>query len=281
MAKFDYTKGFICPIHIVPVVRDPVDAHQRIVVHARASQSFSFGHFNCPEGELLCRSRNGNACHQIEGTVVQVSCTACRKLLDRWSRDAIDSRCVGFSFERDLITRAVAAKSTLFASELLGVNNNWLKRNGVIKIDLSSARFGDGLDPIRVALKKHPYGTVIEKVESSRTWGVITPAQDAEKSLLERKIGESIRGNTRVTEMRQNHTLKLTKDEKTELQKLGGSKWIRAQIANPPQMVVAMDLVSDPKDQTTLRATDAEWDALLALGGAPWLRTVIRSVSAG
>jgi hypothetical protein len=175
----------------------------------------------------------------------------------------------------------VAAKSTLFASELLGVNNNWLKRNGVIKIDLSSARFGDGLDTIRVALKKHPYGTVIEKVESSRTWRVITPAQDAEKSLLERKIGESIRGNTRVTEMRQNHTLKLTKDEKTELQKLGGSKWIRAQIANPPQMAVAMDLVSDPKDQITLRATDAEWDALLTLGGAPWLRTVIRLVSAG
>lgn len=277
MPKFDYGKGFILEMNLVPVIRSAGVNRHRLAIHARAQQDFTFGEFSCPAGELLCRSRDGQACTELEAPIDAVSCTVCRKLLDRWSRDAVESRCMGYAFDRDLITRAVAAKNTLLASELLGVNNNWLVRNGVERIALTAANLGDGLDPIRKALNKHPYGTVIESTRGSSMWEVVKPAQEAEQSLLVRKLGESLRGNTRVEQFRFNHTVKLTLDEKTKLKALGGSKWIRAVIAKPESISVSSDLVANPKEQITLRATDAEWEALRELGGSSWLRSAIAS----
>lgn len=282
MASYDYEKGFVGGLKVVPVTRDEGRVGRAPAVHAQVTEAFVFGEFSCAQWELLCGSPAKTDLFEYNGSINAVTCYRCIALMDRWSRDSINSRCTGHAITRDGVTRAVAAKSVLFAAELLDVNHQLLAKRGQVKIDLSLSNTGDGLDLIRVLLTGHDYGAVFERRDDEQQWRIIKPASDAELALLKRKEGESARGNTaKQGEVRQNHLVRLTESEIARVKSLGGAAWIRERIGktriprNKKQFV--FENAEGPMKGFTLRATDSEWDKLLKLGGNAWVRSIINA----
>ena len=281
MASYDYEKGFVGGLKIAPVSRDEGRVGRAPAVHAQVTESFEFGEFSCEAGMLLCGSPIKTTLYEFDGSINAVTCYRCIALMDRWSRDSINSRCTGHAFTRDGITKAVAAKSVLFAAELLNVNHQLLARRGQVNIALSSYDgASDGLESIRSVLTAHEYGSVFERNDDVQEWRLIKPASEAEAALLKRKKGESARGNTaKQGEVRQNHLVRLSQAESARLKSLGGAAWIREKIAKTPvprkKRLFPFNDVASPLKGFTLRATDKEWDKLLKLGGNAWVRAVI------
>ncbi|NWD57221.1 hypothetical protein HX878_21055 [Pseudomonas veronii] len=281
MASYDYEKGFVGGLKVAPVSRDEGRIGRAPAVHAQVIEFFEFGEFSCEAGMLLCGSPTKTTLYEFVGSINAVTCYRCIALMDRWSHDSINSRCTGHAFTRDGITRAVAAKSVLFAAELLDVNHQLLARRGQVNIALSSSDgASDGLESIRTVLTAHDYGSVFERDDGSQGWRLIKPASEAEAALLKRKKGESARGNTaKQGEVRQNHLVRLTLAESVRLKSLGGAAWIRAKIAKTAvprkKKQFAFDDAGGPLKGFTLRATDKEWEKLLRLGGNAWVRSVI------
>jgi hypothetical protein len=318
MASFDYEKGFVGGLKVAPVSRDEDRVGRATAVHAQVTESFEFGEFVCEQWELLCGSPAKTTLYEFEGSINAITCYRCIALLDRWSRDSINARCTGHVITRDGVTRAVAAKSVLFAGELLDVNHQMLAKRGQVKIDLARTDVGDGLDPIRVLLTGQDYGAVFERRDDEQQWRIIKPAGDAEQALLKRKLGESSRGNTaKQGEVRQNHLVRLSEAESARLKLLGGAAWVRQKVAatSIPYHLVQLtaedcarllrldefawvreknakaaaprkkrkfpdDDAGSPLKGFTLRATDEEWDKLLKLGGNTWVRSVINAEAA-
>ncbi len=285
MASYDYEKGFVGGLKVAPVSRAEDRVGRAPAVHAQVTEAFKFGEFTCDAWELLCGSPAKTTLYEFEGSINDVTCYRCIALLDRWSRDSINARCTGHAITRDGLTRAVAAKSVLFAGELLDVNHQLLAKRGQVKIDLSQTDVGDGLDPIRVLLMGHDYGAVFERRDDEQEWRMIKPASDAEQALLKRKLGESARGNTaKQGEVRQNHLVRLTEAESTRLKSLGGAAWVRGKLAKAripkTKKQFAFDDADSPSKGFTLRATAEEWDKLLKLGGTAWVRSIINAAPA-
>ncbi|MGO4801114.1 hypothetical protein ACEN2T_17690 [Pseudomonas sp. W22_MBD1_FP4] len=281
MAGYDYAKGFIGGLKVTPVSRDEDRVGRTPAVHAQVTEYFKFGQFSCDAGMLLCGSPTKTTLYEFPGSISAITCYRCIALLNRWSRDCINSRCTGHAFTRDGVTRTVAAKSVLFAAELLEVNHQLLARRGQVNISLSSPdSASDGLESIRSVLTAHDYGSVFERSNDAQEWRLIKPATEAEAALLKRKKGESARGNTaKQGEVRQNHLVRLTPAESAGLKALGGAAWIRAKIASTAiprkKKQFALDEAERPLKGFTLRATDREWEKLLKLGGNAWVRSVI------
>lgn len=279
MASFDYEKGFVGGLKVSPVAHDECRVGRAPAVHAQVTEEFEFGEFTCQRWGLLCGSPARTTLYEYEGSINEVSCSRCKALLNRWSRDSINARCSGHVITRAGVTRAVAAKSVLFAGELLGVNHQLLARHGHVKIDLSEEHAEDGHDEIRALLTGSDYGTVFERREDETGWIVIKPASEAEVELLKRKLGESARGNTaKLGQVRQNRLVRLTEAEILSLKSLGGATWLRSELAKAvlPAPKAHVSLSSDaPLKGFTLRATDEEWEKLLRLGGTPWVRALV------
>jgi hypothetical protein len=275
MTKFNYASGFMVAINVIPVARKACDIGKAPAIHARVMEDFSFGPFNCEAGQLLCRSNEEIACYPVSKPINSVSCARCRWLLDRWSREALLSRCKGFALSRDGSTRAVAAKSTAMASQILGIGNGVLVRCGINKIVLGPP-LKDGLDHIRKALQAHEYGTVLRLLDGETKWELEQSPARAEELLREHMLSYSERGNTRVelSELQRNRSIRLTPFESEALSALGGAAWVRQRIDHAKKSYIA-DNLEAPTVNRTIRTTDAQWDKVRIMGGYTWIRSMI------
>lgn len=275
MTKFDYASGFLVPINVTPVARNASDIGKAPAIHARVMEDFTLGQFSAIAGQLLCRSTEEIECFPVSKPLNSVSCARCRELLDRWSRDALLARCKGFALNRDGCTRAVAAKSTAMASQILGIGNGVLVRSGMNKIILGSP-LNDGLDHIRKALQAHDYGAVLRLVDGKSKWTLEQPPARAEELLRQHLVSYSERGNTRVEQsaMQRNRSIRLTPFEADALNALGGAAWVRKRIDRAQKSYIAGNLEA-PTVNRTIRTTDAQWDKVRDMGGYTWIRSMI------
>jgi hypothetical protein len=275
MTKFDYASGFLVPINVMPVARNASDIGKAPAIHARVMEDFSFGPFSCEAGQLLCKSNEEIACYPVSKSLNHVSCARCRWLLNRWSRDALLSRCKGYALSRDGSTRAVAAKSTAMASKIMGIGNGVLLRWGINKIVLGAPR-KDGLDHIRKALQAHEYGSVLRLVDGETEWELEQSPARAAELLHEHMLSYSERGNTRVeqSDLQRNRSIRLTPFEAEALNALGGAAWVRQRIDLAKKTYI-VDNLDTPTVNRTIRTTDAQWDKVRAFGGYTWIRSMI------
>lgn len=275
MTKFNYASGFLVPISVAPVARNASDIGKTPAIHARVMEDFALGQFSIAAGQLLCRSTEEIECFPVSSTLNSVSCARCRELLDRWSRDSLLARCKGFALKRDGITRAVAAKSTAMASQILGVGNGVLVRCGINKIVLGPP-LKDELDHIRKALREHDYGSVLCLANGETKWKLEQPPEAAEELLRQHLVSYSERGNTRVEQsgLQRNRSIRLTPFEAEALKMLGGAAWVRQRIdlAKKSSIVANMDA---PTVNMTIRTTDAQWAKVRSFGGYTWIRSMI------
>lgn len=275
MTQSDYTSGFLVPILVTPVARNSSDIGKAPAIHARVMEDFTIGQFSCETGQLLCRSTEEIECFPILKPLNSVSCARCRVLLDRWSRDALLARCKGFALSRDGCTRAVAAKSTAMASQILGVGYGVLVRYGIYKIVLGPP-LKDGYDHIRKALQAHEYGSVLRLVDGESKWALEQTPDNALELLRQHLVSYSERGNTRVeqSKLQRNRSIRLTPFEAEALRGLGGASWIRQRIdlAKKSSLVPNLDA---PTVNMTIRTTDAQWAKVRSFGGYTWIRSLI------
>lgn len=274
MPNFDYNKGFVVEIKVVPVHRVTDTDAQKKTIHAQLSESFVFGRLRLGKGQILCALPESTATTHTTATINTVTCKTCRKELDRWSRDAQMSKCKGYALSRDGRVRAVAAKSNSLAATLLGVNQMYLLRNGISGFNLNSGQGNDELDYIRRGLATHGLGVVIEQSIGEDEWVVVLSEADADVSLLAIMSRQTNSGNTAVKEVRKNRSIRLTENERTHLKKMGGIQWIRAQM-NSPSPIQALKDQDLANTVTVIRATDNEWKRFQNLGGTKWLRSEI------
>lgn len=275
MTKFNYASGFLVPIHVTPVARNASDIGKAPAIHARVMEDFTLGEFTCSAGRLLCNSPEEIECFPVAEPINSVSCARCRKLLDRWARDSLLARCKGFALSRDGCTRAVAAKSTAMASQILGVGNGVLVRCGINKIVLD-APLKDGHDHIRKALQSHEYGSVLRLDDGETTWQLEQSPARAEELLRQHLVLYSVRGNTRVEQsaLQRNRSIRLTPLEVEALADLGGAAWVRERIDLAKKSHIDHTLDA-PSVNMTIRTTDAQWEKVRALGGYTWIRSMI------
>ena len=270
MPNFDYNKGFVVEIKVVPVHRVTGTDTQKKTIHAQLSENFVFGRLRLGKGQILCALPESTATTHTTATINTVTCKTCRKELDRWSRDAQMSKCKGYALRRDGRVRAVAARSNALAATLLGVNPMFLLRNGVSGFGLKAGNMSDDLDCIRDGLATHGLGVVIEQRTGEDDWHVVLAEADADRLLLPimRRLTNS--GNTPVQEARKNRSIRLSESEKKQLAQLGGVAWIRERMSSPLTMQT-LDAREASTKVTVFRATDAEWERFQSIGGANWL----------
>jgi hypothetical protein len=275
MTNFNYASGFLVPISVTPVARNASSIGKSPSIHARVMVDFTLGPFCRVAGQLLCGSPEEIERSPVEIPLDSVNCVRCRELLDRWSRAALLSRYKGFALSRDGITRAVAAKSTAMASEILGIGNGVMVRNGINKIVLGGP-LNDGLDHIRKMLQVHDYGSVLHQVDGETEWQVEQSPARADELLRQHLVSFSVRGNTRVeqSDMQRNRSIRLTPFEFEALRKLGGASWVRARIDLAKKSHIEHNLDA-PSVNMTIRTTDAQWDKVRAMGGYTWIRSMI------
>lgn len=281
MTKFDYASGFLVPINVMPVARNPSDIGKAPAIHARVMEDFTLGKFSALAGQLLCRSTEEIECFPVSKPLSSVSCARCRELLDRWARAALQARCKGFALSRDGSTRAVAAKSTSIASQILGVGNGVLVRCGINKIVLG-APLKDGHDHIRKALQAHEYGSVVRLVDGETKWELERSPARAEELLRQHLLSYSERGNTRVelSALQRNRSIRLTPSEADALNTLGGAAWVRQRIDLAKKSYI-VDNLEAPTVNRTIRTTDAQWDKVREMGGYTWIRSLIHRAMKG
>jgi hypothetical protein len=275
MTKFNYASGFLVPINVAPVARRASDIGKAPAIHARVMEDFTLGQFCSVAGQLLCRSTEEIECFPVSKSINSISCARCRELLDRWSREAHLARCKGFALNRDGSTRAVAAKSTAMASQILGVANGVLVRCGINKIVLGPP-LKDGYDHIRKALQAHEYGSVLRLVDGEAKWMLEQSPARAEELLRQHLVAYTERGNTRVdqSEMQRNRSIRLTPFEAEALTTLGGAAWVRQRIDLAKKRYI-VDNLDAPTVNRTIRTTDAQWDKVREMGGYTWIRSLI------
>ena len=274
MTNFNYASGFLVPINVTPVARKASDIGKAPAIHARVMEDFTLGEFNCAAGRLLCNSPEEIECFPVAVPINSVSCARCRELLDRWARDSLLARCKGYALSRDGCTRAVAAKSTAMASQILGVGNGVLVRCGINKIVLGPP-LKDGNDHIRKALQAHEYGSVLRLVDGV-TWQLEQSPARAEELLRQHLVSYSVRGNKRVTQdaIQRNRSIRLTPPEVEALADLGGAAWVRERIDLAKKSIIDHTLDA-PSVNMTIRTTDAQWEKVRSLGGYTWIRSMI------
>lgn len=275
MTKFDYASGFLVTINVMPVARNASDIGKAPAIHARVIEDFTLGQFSARAGQLLCRSTEEIECFPVSKPLNSISCSRCRELLDRWSREALLVRCKGFALKRDGSTRAVAAKSTAMASQILGVGNGVLVRCGINKIVLGPP-LKDEHDHIRKALQAHDYGSVLCLADGETNWKLEQSPARAEELLRQHLISYSERGNTRVGQsaMQRNRSIRLTPFEAEALNTLGGAAWVRQRIDLAKKSYI-VDNLEAPTVNRTIRTTDAQWDKVREMGGYTWIRSLI------
>lgn len=270
MPDFDYHKGFVVNIKIVPMQRVTGTTSQQKIVHAQLLEAFEFGRVRVEKGQTLCGLPAPISIQTSTTTLNSISCKHCRKELDRWSRDAHLAKCKGYALIRGGKTTAVAARSNALAATLLGVNPMFLLRNGVSGFGLKAGNVSDDLDCIRDGLATHGLGVVIEQRTGEDDWHVVLAEADADRVLLPimRRLTNS--GNTPVQEARKNRSIRLSESEKKQLAQLGGVAWIRERMSSPLTMKT-VDAREASTKVTVFRATDAEWERFQSFGGANWL----------
>ena len=279
MTQFNYASGFLVPICVMPVARQTSENGKPPSIHARVVEDFTLGMFSRAAGQLLCGAPEEIECLPVSFPLDSVSCVRCRVQLDRWSRDALRARCKGYALKRDGLTRAVAAKSTSMASEILGISSGVLVRCGINQITLARP-LDDGCDYIRKALEVHPYGAVLRLVDGETVWQLEQSSERADELLRQHLVRFTVRGNTRVVqcELQRNRSIRLTPFEVEALRELGGAAWVRARIDSAKKSHIEYGMET-PSVNMTIRTTDAQWEKVRAMGGYTWIRSMIHRAS--
>lgn len=275
MTQYNYASGFLAPISAAPVARNARENGKPPKIHARMLDDFTLGVFSRAAGQLLCGAPEEIPCLPVSLPLDSVSCVLCRTQLDRWSRDALLSKCKGFALNRDGHTRAVAAKSTAMASEILGIGDGMMVRCGINQIVLG-AQVDDGYDHIRKALKSFDYGSVIRMDDGDTVWTLEQSSERAEEILRQHLVSFSVRGNTRVVKsaLQRNRSIRLTPFEVEALRDLGGAAWVRARIDLAKKSHIENGMET-PSVNVTIRTTEAQWEKVRAMGGYTWIRSMI------